>query len=382
MTLRAVGARPFTSSSGASGDGNGSRPRGRGKAQVDDCVGEAGADTPASVPARGNIDQHHAVMSRAARMQGFGLVPEAVAAPGAAPVPDIAAGLASGATEALPGAMDMDDGGRSLARALDLHPGGSFDDTIGGAERALEEARRSAVTLSGVASQAVYVGVPAPAGPHDGVTIDADVIGEDGVATPAVASFGGADEAVFDDTLDSAAAGGTVAGLPTPLPTVRVSRGRLEYAGHYVPRRLQSQFAALFGGLGSDSAKELKAVTVAQRTALDMGIWTSELAEERASKASSFAKRALDLVTRLRGAGHWADYVDPATGLPFLAEPAEGAAPLSEVDDRFEMLGFSVVDLGCCKALSHHDWGTNCFVGAVFTDAPAEALTATLVPKE
>jgi hypothetical protein len=45
-----------------------------------------------------------------------------------------------------------------------------------------------------------------------------------------------------------------------------------------------------------------------------------------------------------------------------------------ECDDAILSLGFDVIDLGCCKCVSHSTWGTHAFLATIFTRAPVEAI--------
>jgi len=41
-----------------------------------------------------------------------------------------------------------------------------------------------------------------------------------------------------------------------------------------------------------------------------------------------------------------------------------------ETDDKYRLLGFRIEDLGCCKVISHKDFGRNVFVGTIVTSVP------------
>lgn len=56
-------------------------------------------------------------------------------------------------------------------------------------------------------------------------------------------------------------------------------------------------------------------------------------------------------------------------GLQFFGP--HSSSTLFETDERFNHLGFSILDLGCCKVITHHLWGSHVFMGSIFTNAPA-----------
>lgn len=62
---------------------------------------------------------------------------------------------------------------------------------------------------------------------------------------------------------------------------------------------------------------------------------------------------------------------------PLLAQQhhaASSSGSFAETDDRLSQYGYRILDYGCCKAVSHPEWGTHVMVGAVFTDAPHEIV--------
>ncbi|XP_031556484.1 methylmalonic aciduria and homocystinuria type D protein, mitochondrial-like [Actinia tenebrosa] len=115
---------------------------------------------------------------------------------------------------------------------------------------------------------------------------------------------------------------------------------------------------------------ELTVISVSQHSKNDMSIWSMEVQEEREALMKNFVESAKEICGNLSAAGYWADFIDPSSGTASFGPRTNST--LFETDDRFNHLGFDVLDLGCCKAISHHLWGTHAFVGSIFTNAPAE----------
>lgn len=118
------------------------------------------------------------------------------------------------------------------------------------------------------------------------------------------------------------------------------------------------------------SQGNLTAVTLTQRTDLDMSVWSPEVEEERDHLTDCFVTVALEFCDVLKEKGFWADFIDPSCGRPFLSATK---GTLLETDGRYQHLGFEIQDQGCCKVIMHRVWGTNAFIGTLFTDAPVES---------
>jgi len=141
----------------------------------------------------------------------------------------------------------------------------------------------------------------------------------------------------------------------------------LECSFFECPTLLKKDFNALFPEMDLTHT-DFTVITLCQKTLNDMTGWSEDVDNEREELLHSFFDAAQSMADTLKTAGFWADFIDPSSGKPFLS--AYTNATLFETDERFRHLGFEIEDLGCCKVIRHHTWGTHAYVGCVFTTAP------------
>nr|XP_057937407.1 metabolism of cobalamin associated Db isoform X2 [Doryrhamphus excisus]XP_057937408.1 metabolism of cobalamin associated Db isoform X2 [Doryrhamphus excisus] len=136
------------------------------------------------------------------------------------------------------------------------------------------------------------------------------------------------------------------------------------------PDKLQQDLQCLFPEAPSS---QVTVVTVTQKTQNDMTAWSSAVEEEREQMLDKFVDGAKDICFILQREGFWADFIEPSSGLPFFGSYTNNT--FFETDDRYHLLGFQIEDLGCCRVIRHHLWGTHAFVGTIFTNAPPSSLS-------
>uniref|UniRef100_A0A0N5B053 Methylmalonic aciduria and homocystinuria type D-like protein, mitochondrial n=1 Tax=Syphacia muris TaxID=451379 RepID=A0A0N5B053_9BILA len=120
--------------------------------------------------------------------------------------------------------------------------------------------------------------------------------------------------------------------------------------------------------------ENVSVVNFVQETKSNMGEWSAQMELEWTGLTSEFNQKAVQTCEILKGMGYWADFVDPATGKAFLSESKSDVSLLA-TDEEYRSMGFDVIDMGCCKVLSHPLFGKRVFVGTLFTDAPTEVLS-------
>ncbi|KAI1278036.1 Cobalamin trafficking protein CblD [Halotydeus destructor] len=143
----------------------------------------------------------------------------------------------------------------------------------------------------------------------------------------------------------------------------------LECFAHQCPELLTKDFQELFPA--RKLGKNVTVVTISQKCKSDMSVWSQEMELEREELMEHFIQMAKDIVGRFNDAGYWADFVDPFSGRP--VRGSYTPATLFETDERYRNFGFDIEDLGCCKVIRHHAWGTRAFVGSLFTNAPVDS---------
>ncbi|XP_061782288.1 metabolism of cobalamin associated Db isoform X1 [Nerophis lumbriciformis] len=114
-------------------------------------------------------------------------------------------------------------------------------------------------------------------------------------------------------------------------------------------------------------------VTVTQKTQNDMTAWSSAVEDEREQMLDKFVDGAKEICFILQRKGLWADFIEPSSGLAFFGSYTNNT--FFETDERYRLLGFQIEDLGCCRVIRHPLWGTNAFVGTIFTNAPPSSLS-------
>uniref|UniRef100_T1J8I1 Methylmalonic aciduria and homocystinuria type D protein, mitochondrial n=1 Tax=Strigamia maritima TaxID=126957 RepID=T1J8I1_STRMM len=142
---------------------------------------------------------------------------------------------------------------------------------------------------------------------------------------------------------------------------------KLECVAQECPSLILAEFIDLFPDYNI-STLPFTVLTLSQKTKKDMSEWNEEVDAEREELMSNFVNVAEKMCETLRGAGFWADFIDPFCGKPYLGPHTN--ATMFETDERYGYFGFTIEDLGCCKVIKHHLWGSHAFVGCIFTNAP------------
>jgi len=143
----------------------------------------------------------------------------------------------------------------------------------------------------------------------------------------------------------------------------------MECVAQPCPDLLRRELAGLFTAVNLAEGP-LTAITLCQKSKYDMTSWSPDVEEERDTLVEKFIQTAKDVCGELRKKGQWADFIEPTSGRAFYGVYTNQT--FFETDERYRHLGFRILDLGCCKVISHVKWGSHVFVGSIFTSAPSD----------
>ena len=104
--------------------------------------------------------------------------------------------------------------------------------------------------------------------------------------------------------------------------------------------------------------------------------WGDDVEKEKDMCLERFAEFGAAVCAELRAQGHWADYIDPCSGLPATQDHANRG--YSEVDGLAVLLRFGVQSAGPCKVATHPIWGTRFYPATMFTTAPFASLRSAI----
>ena len=154
--------------------------------------------------------------------------------------------------------------------------------------------------------------------------------------------------------------------MPPTKISVPESLG-FEVSVHSLPRIVLSEVQQVIPSVEG----KIIAVLTAQKSKYGLVEWGDEVAKEKDELLERFVSWCKDVIKGLEAEGHWADYIDPCSGLP---ANSDGNKIYGEVDGFQALLGYRTQNANCCKILLHPDWGAAVYPATLFTNAPAEAV--------
>jgi hypothetical protein len=156
------------------------------------------------------------------------------------------------------------------------------------------------------------------------------------------------------------------------MEVAKVARGEVEYKVCPCPKSIFREAKFVFPFMQKNEAlaeASLLVIPTCQKALHDLVKVGPEIEEEKDRLLEVFMEFAKAVCTELRDGGHWADYIDPCSGLPMMTEDCNKV--YSEVDGMEAILQYKTMNCGCCKVLLHPKWGSGVYPATMFTSAPS-----------
>ena len=192
-------------------------------------------------------------------------------------------------------------------------------------------------------------------------------------------TVGGLNEEIFRDVIDVVVTLSDDVAVATRGSTLSSSHdfsvfsSKLEVTAFRCSSSYQRELQFIFPGIDLTNAV---AITTFQQTVVDLVVSGGDQDVEKDRCLEAFFAFAKQVCDELRSHGHFADYIDPCSGLAMITKDANKV--FSEVDSAQQLLGYSVMNAGCCKVLLHPSWGSAVYPATIFTNATTEEVVDAL----
>mmetsp|Transcript_16586 Transcript_16586/g.21518 ORF Transcript_16586/g.21518 Transcript_16586/m.21518 type:complete len:180 (+) Transcript_16586:89-628(+) len=154
----------------------------------------------------------------------------------------------------------------------------------------------------------------------------------------------------------------------------RLTRDGMEVSVHGAPRALLRELKSVFSG--REFEEGCLAIPTCQQTQEDLVNIGEGVEVEKDRCLNVFSDFARSVCAQLTALGHWADYIDPCSGLPMLSP--NNNSVYSEVEGMQLLLRYGVLNAGMCRVLLHPVWGSSVYPATMFTTAPYEVVSKIL----
>lgn len=142
------------------------------------------------------------------------------------------------------------------------------------------------------------------------------------------------------------------------------------------PGRLSLEVDSGFNTFHQTEFAGLLVVPTCQRSEMDLVQMGEKVEDEKDRLLRRFMAFAKEVCSVLQLEGHWADYIDPCSGLPMINRSS--GSVYDEVEALSTLRGFKTQNAGCCKILLHPKWQSCIYPATLFTKAPLAVLQAAI----
>ena len=158
-----------------------------------------------------------------------------------------------------------------------------------------------------------------------------------------------------------------------PVFSDHMATWKMDVSAHRCPKNFLRELQFIFP---TEDISNVLAIPTMQCARTELVRVGDDVEAEKDRLLERFMSIAKVLCEEFMHAGHWADYIDPCSGLPMIHQTVNKV--FDEVASAQQLLGYNVQNAGCCKVLLHPQWGSAVYPATLFTKAPPELVSEKL----